>query len=131
MTLALCNRAREEPCDLRLPCLKMPSSALRQRHEGAVHEAAAEFPLTMDGLSSYDAIILSDIGANTLLLHPDVWLHGKTVPNRLKLIRDWTHKGGGLMMIGGYFSFQGIDGRARWRLRRASVPNAHTQPAMR
>ena len=79
------------------------------------HEAATEFPLTLDGLSGYDAIILSDIGANTLLLHPDVWLHGKTVPNRLKLIRDWTHKGGGLMMIGSYFSFQGIDGRARWR----------------
>ncbi len=79
------------------------------------HEAATEFPLTLDGLKGYDAIILSDIGANTLLLHPDVWLSGKTVPNRLKLIRDWTHKGGGLMMIGGYFSFQGIDGRARWR----------------
>ena len=79
------------------------------------HEAATEFPLTMDGLSGYDAIILSDIGANTLLLHPDVWLSGKTVANRLKLIRDWTHGGGGLMMIGGYFSFQGIDGRARWR----------------
>jgi uncharacterized membrane protein len=44
-----------------------------------------------------------------------VWLHGKTVPNRLKLIRDWTASGGGLLMIGGYFSFQGIDGRARWR----------------
>ena len=79
------------------------------------HEAATEFPLTQHGLSGYDAIILSDIGANTLLLHPDVWLHGKTVPNRLKLIRDWTHEGGGLMMIGGYLSFQGIDGRARWR----------------
>ena len=35
------------------------------------HEAATEFPLNMDGLSGYDAIILSDIGANTLLLHPD------------------------------------------------------------
>ena len=79
------------------------------------HEAAADFPLTLDGLAKYDAVILSDIGANTLLLHPDVWLHGKTVPNRLKLIRDWTAGGGGLMMIGGYFSFQGIDGKARWR----------------
>jgi uncharacterized membrane protein len=79
------------------------------------HEAAADFPLTFKGLASYDALILSDIGANTLLLHPDVWLHGKTTPNRLHLIRDWTAQGGGLMMIGGYFSFQGIDGKARWR----------------
>ena len=41
------------------------------------HEAATAFPLTMDGLQRYDAVILSDIGANTLLLHPDVWLHGQ------------------------------------------------------
>jgi uncharacterized membrane protein len=79
------------------------------------HEAANNFPFEMKDLASYDAILLSDIGANSLLLHPDVWLNGKTTPNRLKLIRDWCHEGGGLMMIGGYFSFQGIDGRARWR----------------
>jgi uncharacterized membrane protein len=79
------------------------------------HEAANNFPFKIEELAGYKAIILSDIGANSLLLHPDVWLHGKTVPNRLKLIRDWTGSGGGLMMIGGYFSFQGIDGRARWR----------------
>src|SRR5688572_22317762 len=79
------------------------------------HEAAEGFPFTLEGLAKYSSIIISDVGANTLLLPPDVWLHGKTVPNRLKLIRDWTAQGGGLMMIGGYFSFQGIDGRARWR----------------
>lgn len=79
-----------------------------------VHEAANDFPFGMAGLDLYDAILLSDIGANSLLLHPDTWLHGRTTPNRLKLIRDWTAAGGGLMMIGGYFSFQGIDGRARW-----------------
>ncbi len=79
------------------------------------HEAAEGFPFDRDGLAGYDAIILSDIGANTLLLPPAVWLHSRTVPNRLKLIRDWTAAGGGLLMVGGYFSFQGIDGRARWR----------------
>jgi uncharacterized membrane protein len=78
------------------------------------HEAAADFPSTLKGLQQYDAILLSDIGSNTLLLHPDVWLHGKTFPNRLKLIREYAEQGGGLMMIGGYFSFQGIDGKARW-----------------
>ena len=78
------------------------------------HEAAAGFPFTMEGLAAYDVLLLSDVGANTLLLPPDVWLHGKPVPNRLKLIRDWTAAGGGLAMIGGYLSFQGIDGKARW-----------------
>lgn len=79
------------------------------------HVAANEFPFEIGALQGFDAILLSDIGANSLLLHPDTWLHGKTTPNRLRLIRDWTHAGGGLMMIGGYFSFQGIDGKARWR----------------
>ena len=79
------------------------------------HEAVNGFPTTLEGLSAFDAILLSDIGANSILLHPDVWLHGKTFPNRLKLLRDWTAAGGGLAMIGGYFSFQGIDGKARWR----------------
>lgn len=78
------------------------------------HEAAEAFPTTLEGLAEYDVIILSDIGANTLLLHPDVWLRGERVPNRLALIEEWTRNGGGLIMIGGYLSFQGIDGRARW-----------------
>jgi uncharacterized membrane protein len=84
-------------------------------HYMPAHEAVEKLPFTMDGLRDYQAIILSDIGANSLLLHPDVWLHGKPVPNRLKLLRDWTAAGGGLIMAGGYFSFQGIDGKARWR----------------
>ena len=79
------------------------------------HEAAEGFPFAMEGLARYDAIILSDIGANTLLLPPAVWLQSRTVPNRLKLIRDYVEAGGGLLMAGGYSSFQGIDGKARWR----------------
>lgn len=78
------------------------------------HEAVEKLPFTIEGLNEYRAIILSDIGANSLLLHPDVWLQGKPVPNRLKLLREWTRQGGGLIMMGGYFSFQGIDGKARW-----------------
>lgn len=79
------------------------------------HAAAAEFPLTMDGLQAYRAIILSDIGANTILLHPDVWLHSRRIPNRLKLIREYVAGGGGLLKVGGYLSFQGINGTARFR----------------
>ena len=79
------------------------------------HEAVEAFPFDLEGLRSYDAILLSDIGADSILLHPDVWLGGKTRPNRLKLIRDWVDGGGALGMIGGYLSFQGINGRGRWR----------------
>ena len=91
-------------------------------HYMTAHEAVEKLPFTLEGLSEYSVIILSDIGANSLLLHPDVWLHGKTIPNRLKLLRDWTAAGGGLIMIGGYFSFQGIDGKARWH--RTAVEDA-------
>ncbi|MFO1349279.1 MAG: glutamine amidotransferase [Gammaproteobacteria bacterium] len=79
------------------------------------HQAAEQFPFELKALQRYAAIILSDIGSNTLLLHPDVWLRGKPVPNRLKLIRDYVLAGGGLIMMGGYYSFQGINGGARYR----------------
>ena len=79
------------------------------------HLAAAQFPSTREELSRYDVVILSDIGANTLLLHPDTWLHGRPHPNRLRLIADWVRDGGGLVMCGGYYSFQGIYGAARYR----------------
>jgi len=78
------------------------------------HEAATTFPLELEALQAFDAVVLSDIGANTLLLHPDVWAKGQTVPNRLRLLQDYVAGGGGLAMIGGYFSFQGINGAARW-----------------
>jgi uncharacterized membrane protein len=78
------------------------------------HVAASDFPLTLREAKRYDAIVLSDIGSNTLVLHPDVWLHGRPVPNRLKLLRDYVRGGGGLVMVGGYYSFQGIKGGARY-----------------
>jgi uncharacterized membrane protein len=78
------------------------------------HRASADFPLDEQGLRAYDVIILSDIGANTLLLHPDAWLHGKTVPNRLVLIKNWVRNGGALVMCGGYLSFAGIYGSAKF-----------------
>jgi uncharacterized membrane protein len=79
------------------------------------HEAPEKFPASLAALHTYGAVILSDIGSNSILLHPDVWLRSQTFPNRLKLLKQWVAEGGGLAMIGGYFSFQGIDGRARWR----------------
>jgi uncharacterized membrane protein len=78
------------------------------------HEAQQDFPLTLEALAAYDAVILSDIGANTLLLHPETWLRSKPMPNRLRLLRSYVEAGGGLMMVGGYLSFQGINGSARY-----------------
>ncbi|WP_332702472.1 glutamine amidotransferase, partial [Devosia sp.] len=41
------------------------------------HVAAREFPGTVEALAEYDCVILSDIGANTLLLHPDTFVRSK------------------------------------------------------
>lgn len=78
------------------------------------HLAAIQFPTTTAALAAYDVVILSDIGANTLLLHPDTFERSQAMPNRLALLRDWVSAGGGLVMIGGYLSFNGIEGKARY-----------------
>jgi uncharacterized membrane protein len=78
------------------------------------HEAARSFPFELSKLQEHHVVILSDIGANTLLLPPDVFLEGKRVPNRLELIKEYVLQGGGLVMAGGYLSFQGIYGSARY-----------------
>lgn len=78
------------------------------------HVAAREFPDTVEALSAYDAVILSDIGANTLLLHPDTFARSKVLPNRLIALRDYVAAGGGLVMVGGYLTFQGIDAKGQY-----------------
>ena len=60
-------------------------------HYMPAHEAATAFPLDHRRAGRLRRGASSPIiGSNTLLLHPDVWLHGKPVPNRLKLLRDWV-----------------------------------------
>ena len=78
------------------------------------HEAAMDFPFELRKLQAFDVIILSDIGANTLLLPPETFLEGKRMPNRLELVKEYVMQGGGLAMAGGYLSFQGIYGTARY-----------------
>jgi len=78
------------------------------------HEAQRDFPQTPEALAAYDAVILSDIGSNTLLLHPDTWIASKRTPNRLRSLKTFVERGGGLIMIGGYYSFQGFFGGARY-----------------
>ena len=78
------------------------------------HEVSARFPTTLDELSLHDVVVLSDIGANSFLLTDDVFLRSEPSVNRLSLLSDYVRRGGGLVMIGGYMSFSGIDGRARF-----------------
>lgn len=78
------------------------------------HYASVQFPTTLEQLNEYDVVILSDIGANTLMLPEDVFVRGNRFPNRFTLIEDYVKQGGAFMMIGGYMSFTGIDAKARY-----------------
>lgn len=73
-------------------------------------EATRSFPFYASELDGYDVVILSDVGANSLLLPPEVWREAKVRPNRLEALRQWTEAGGGLLMCGGWRSFAGFQG---------------------
>ena len=52
------------------------------------HLATEEFPFSLEELKQYDLIILSDIGANTLLLPGATFTRSEIMPNRCNLLRD-------------------------------------------
>lgn len=77
--------------------------------------AATDFPISADEIAEYDVVVLSDIGFNTLALPPKTFEEFEQVPNRLRLIEDFVKAGGGLLMVGGYLSFTGFNGKARYK----------------
>jgi len=84
-------------------------------HHLYAHLVPDNFPRTLEELAQYDVVILSDIGSNSLLLPSETWLRGKQTLNRLDLLREYVKGGGGLVMVGGYYSFQGIHAMARYK----------------
>ena len=78
------------------------------------HEISGRFPTTRKELDSYDVVIISDVGANSFLLGDETFLHSQISVNRLELLAEYVELGGGLVMVGGYLSFSGIDARARY-----------------
>jgi uncharacterized membrane protein len=70
-----------------------------------------EFPRSLEALDQYSCVMLSDVGALSLLYTPETRAARRSV-NRLELLRQWVEAGGALMMAGGYTSFQGMDGMA-------------------
>jgi uncharacterized membrane protein len=76
------------------------------------HEIEMSFPSSADELASFDAVIISDVGANSFLLTLEVFHRSEAGKNRLAMIRDYVLEGGGLIMVGGYLSFSGIEAKA-------------------
>jgi uncharacterized membrane protein len=79
------------------------------------HVAGESFPTTRTELDSFDLVVLSDIGANTLLLPERTMVRSEPTPNRLELIADFVRGGGGFLMIGGFLTFQGIQGKGNYQ----------------
>lgn len=79
------------------------------------HIAMDSFPFSRKEIDSFDVVILSDIGANSLLLPDRVAIRSESCPNRLHLIRDFVNDGGGLLMVGGYLTFQGIQAKGNYK----------------
>jgi uncharacterized membrane protein len=78
------------------------------------HIAMNDFPSSPDALDEYGAVFLSDIGANSLLLPNATFVRSEPTPNRLTALRDYVERGGGLLMIGGYLTFQGIQAKGNY-----------------
>jgi len=77
------------------------------------HEVSLRFPSSLEEMQQFDAIVISDAPADSFLLHPDS-LAGAVRPNRLRLIGDYVHGGGGFAMIGGWMSYGGFHGKAHY-----------------
>lgn len=75
------------------------------------HVAYESFPRSQEELSAYDLVVLSDIGAQSLLLTPEV-AAGEPGSNRLQALADYVANGGAVGMIGGYMSYGGEHGQA-------------------
>ncbi len=74
-------------------------------------------PSTVEALRQYAVIARPDVGSNTFLLGRQTFFHGQVAPDLLELIAAYaTGGGGGLLMVGGYMSFSGIDGKAGYGL---------------
>lgn len=76
----------------------------------------AEWPETDEELEAYDVVVFSDVGYNSVLFYP-----GLTPPyeyplgrDRCQMVANFVNAGGGFIMVGGYLSFDGFNGIARW-----------------
>lgn len=78
------------------------------------HRVTEDFPKTAAELARFDAIIISDVGANTFLLPVETFSHSQKSPNKLQILKDYVLSGGGLCMCGGYLSFMGIEGKGKY-----------------
>ena len=89
------------------------------------HEIHARFPATAGALAAVaDVVVISDVGANSFQLSPDTFVKSRQTPDKTEVVREFVASGGGVLRVGGYLTFTGIDAKARWGV----VPLADALP---
>ncbi len=84
-------------------------------------EVYSSFPRRREDLRKYDVVVIEEVEADVFYFYPEfytpeAWTSPETIvlPNRLDLIRRFVEGGGGLLMVGGWLSFQGRFGHGVW-----------------
>lgn len=79
------------------------------------HRIEHDFPLDPTALRERtDVVVVSDVGANSFQLSKTTFTRSEAEPDRIQALADFVTAGGGLLMVGGYMTFSGIDAKARW-----------------
>jgi uncharacterized membrane protein len=80
------------------------------------HGVATEFPASLAELQAYDVVIFSDVGYNSMIFYPGLTppYTYPLGPDRVGIVHEFVRAGGGFVMVGGYLSFAGLNGIARW-----------------
>ena len=76
----------------------------------------ADMPSTVEEMKQYDAILVSDVGYNNIVFQPGNVQPFKVPmgPDRVKALCEYVNQGGGFMMIGGWLSFSGMQGKGMY-----------------
>lgn len=78
------------------------------------HQIDGLLPTDVAGYAPYDVVVISDVGANTFQLASRTFTASIPSLDKTELIRAHVEHGAGLLMVGGYLTFSGIDAKARW-----------------
>ena len=71
-------------------------------------------------LAESNCLIISDVEAKCFHLYPSFFDRARrenkvvTFPDRLTAIKQWINGGGGMMMLGGWLSFSGVQAKSGW-----------------
>jgi uncharacterized membrane protein len=76
----------------------------------------AGFPTTDDEMAMFDVVIFSDVGYNSMIFYPGLTppYRYPLGPDRCEMVARFVERGGGFLMVGGYLSFAGFNGMARY-----------------